>query len=74
MSKGGIKLGTTYLHIIICTATMCLHVKGRDKVKDHVVALLYIDVPDTLSVVGVTGWVVGAGDKACAAVIQTPTS
>lgn len=53
---------------------MCFHVKRRDKVEEHVVALLYVDVPHTLRVVGVTAGVVGTGDQTRVPVEQTSTS
>lgn len=52
---------------------MCLHVEWRDKVEDHVIALLYVDVPHTLRIVGVAAGVVGTGDQTRFVVEQTST-
>lgn len=53
---------------------MCLHVEWRDKVEYHVIALLYVDVPHTLRIVGVAAGVVGTGDQTRFVVEQTSTS
>lgn len=63
-----------YFNVIKSTGSVCFHVKRRDKVEDHVIALLYVDVPHTLRVVGVTAGVVGTGDQTRLTVVQTSTS